>query len=489
MSKKTNVFTAFQRCIYFFICMAGNRLRLSWNCRLGRIDAKELARPPSLVAVSRHSAISHWHDWILVRYLSGRIAVKSVSLTPCYSGSFLRPVVIAAFFLLAPPVLAEEAEADAAFESCLAELGKRARNEGLDATVVASVVESTNRLERVINLDRSQPEFTRTFSGYYVPRVTQQRVEQGRALYAKHRDLLDRLQREYGVPGHYLLAFWGLETNYGSYFGNIPTTDALATLACDQRRSTFFSDQFLSALRIIAAGDIEQAQMRGSWAGAIGNMQFLPSVFLKYAVDGDGDGLRDLWGSLPDSLASAANFLRGIGWRKELRWGREVRLPDGFDFTLSGRDRARTLEEWVRLGVTDVQGEALPQLDIQAAVLVPSGHRGPAFLTYDNFDVIMRWNRSEYYAISVGRLADRIAGSGILTRKAIIDGQPITTDKVRRLQVDLALLGYDAGEADGIFGPATRRALSRFQNANNMIADGYLSNEVLQAVRNTASTM
>ena len=399
----------------------------------------------------------------------------------------LRPIVAAVFLSLAPPVLAEET--GRLFESCLDALGERARNEGVDAAVVASVLEKTTRLERVIDLDRSQPEFTRTFGDYYVHRVTKQRAAHGRALYAKHRDLLNRLQREYGVPGHYLLAFWGLETNYGSYFGKIPTMDALATLACDQRRAAFFSDEFLSALRIVAAGDIEREHMLGSWAGAIGNMQFLPSVFLKYAVDGDDDGLRDLWGSLPDSLASAANFLRGIGWRMELRWGREVRLPQEFDFSLSGRDRGRTLEEWVRLGITDAYGGALPKLDIQAAVLVPSGHRGPAFLTYDNFDVIMRWNRSEYYAISVGRLADRIAGGGRLTREAIIGGEPITTDKVRRLQEDLALLGYDAGKADGIFGPATRRALSSFQNANDMIADGYLNTEALQAVRNTAATM
>lgn len=378
---------------------------------------------------------------------------------------------------------------DVTFDICLAALGERASSDGVDAAIVTSVLKDTRRLQRVVKLDRSQPEFTRTFADYYVPRVTEQRVAQGRALYAKHRDLLNRLQREYGVPGHYLLAFWGLETNYGSYFGKIPTMDALATLACDQRRSAFFSDEFLSALKIIAAGDIEREQMRGSWAGAIGNMQFLPSVFIKYAVDGDGDGLRDLWGSLPDSLASAANLLRGIGWRTELRWGREVRLPEEFDFSLSGRDRGRTLEEWVRLGITDIYGDALPLRDIQAALLVPSGHRGPAFLTYDNFDVIMRWNRSEYYAVSVGRLADRIAGGGRLSREAIISGEPITIDKVQRLQEDLALLGFDAGEVDGIFGPATRRALSNFQNANDMIADGYLNTEALQAVRNSAATM
>jgi membrane-bound lytic murein transglycosylase B len=378
---------------------------------------------------------------------------------------------------------------DVAFETCLAVLGARASNDGVDAAIVASVLKDTKRLQRVINLDRSQPEFTRTFADYYVPRITKRRVTQGRALYAKHRDLLNRLQREYGVPGHYLLAFWGLETNYGSFFGKIPTTDALATLACDHRRSAFFADEFLSALKIIAAGDIKREQMRGSWAGAIGNMQFLPSVFLKYAVDGDGDGVRDLWGSLPDSLASASNFLRGIGWHTELRWGREVWLPDGFDYSLSGRDRRRSLSEWARLGMTDIYGGSLPDLDIQAAVLVPSGHRGPAFLTYDNFDVIMRWNRSEYYAISVGRLADRIAGGGQLTRVAIIGGEPITIDKVQRLQENLVLLGYDAGEADGIFGPATRRALSNFQNANDMIADGYLNAEALQAVRNTIAAM
>jgi len=405
----------------------------------------------------------------------------------CRGVAVLRVVVAAALLWLAPPVLAQES--GAVFESCLAALGERARHQGISASVVASVLDETIRLERVINLDRSQPEFTRTFADYYIPRVTEQRVAQGRALYAEHRDLLLRLQREYGVPGQYLLAFWGLETNYGAYFGKIRTTDALATLACDQRRPAFFSDEFVAALRIIAAGDIEHEYMRGSWAGAIGNMQFLPSVFLQYAVDGDGDGRRDLWTSIPDSLASAANFLRGIGWRAELRWGREVRLPQGFDFSLSGREGTRSLAQWVRLGITDAFGGDLPALDIPAAILVPSGHLGPAFLTYENFDVIMRWNRSEYYAIAVGRLADRIAGGGVLTRQLDTGGEPITVDKVQRLQADLALLGYDAGKVDGIFGPATRRALSRFQAANDMIADGHLDRKAMRAVRNSAATL
>jgi membrane-bound lytic murein transglycosylase B len=394
-------------------------------------------------------------------------------------------VTWAIFLSPGPAALAQEI--DTAFASCLTALGERARNQGVDAGVVAAVLQDTSRLERVIGFDRSQPEFTTTFADYYGRRVTKQRVEQGRALYAEHRELLTRLQREYGVPAHYLLAFWGLETNYGRYFGKIPTTDALATLACDQRRPTFFSEEFVSALKIIAAGDIERERMLGSWAGAMGHVQFLPSTFLKHAVDGDSDGRRDLWGSIPDALASAANFLAGSGWQPGLRWGREVRLPRNFDYSQSGEYQRRTLAEWARLGVTDAYGGALPPLDIESAVLVPSGHRGPAFLVYDNFDVIMRWNRSEYYAISVGRLADRIAGSVALTREAATDSERISREEVQRLQTQLVLLGYDAGKADGIFGPATRRALSRFQNATGMIADGHLTREVLQAVSDAAS--
>ena len=382
---------------------------------------------------------------------------------------------------LSAAALADDVTEDA-FASCVAGLQARAVAEGIGNDVVENVLGRVEKVERVIELDRNQPEFMRTFADYYDRRVTEQRVAQGRELREEHKELLDDLQRRYGVPPHYLLAFWGLETNFGSYFGKIRTPDALATLACDPRRGEFFAGELMSALRIVDAGDIEAERMLGSWAGAMGHMQFLPSVFLQYAVDGDGDGRRDLWGSIPDAMASAANFLRGLGWTPGLRWGREVRLPPDFDYSLTGRGQSRPLAEWVALGVTDAYGRALPPLDFSAAVLVPSGHEGPAFIVYRNFDTIMRWNRSEYYAIAIGRLADRIAGGAALTRPADTGGEPVPRDAVSQLQANLNALGFDAGEPDGMFGPATSRALRQFQKSRGTIADGYLDAEAIESV-------
>ncbi len=289
-------------------------------------------------------------------------------------------------------------------------------------------------------------------------------------------------QRRYGVPARYLVAFWGLETNFGSYYGRIPVPDALATLACDQRRSAFFTDELLAALRIIDAGDIEPERMVGSWAGAMGNFQFLPSVFLRHAIDADGDGRRDLWQSPEDAILSAGNFLQALGWQPELRWGREIRLPDGFDYALAGRDRRRPLVEWVELGITDAWSRPLPRLDLPAAVLVPAGHEGPAFIVYENFDVIMGWNRSEYYALAVGRLADRIAGAGPLVSGLPEDNGPLRREDVKGLQQALAAAGYDPGTPDGIVGPATRRAVSAWQRDRGLVADGHVDQQLITAL-------
>ena len=373
------------------------------------------------------------------------------------------------------------------FAACIDRLQARALQAGISEPVVRNVLGNASRLERVVELDRKQPEFTATFADYLERRVTEERVARGRVLLEEHRVLLADAERRYGVPPHYLVAFWGLETNFGTYFGDIPVADSLATLACDPRRGDFFAAELITALKIVDAGDIESARMVGSWAGAMGHMQFLPSVFIRFAVDGDGDAKRDVWGSLPDVFASAGNFLRELGWEAGVRWGREVVLPASFDYLQAGPDERRPLAEWVSFGVTDAFRRPLPALELPASILVPAGHDGPAFLVYDNFDVIMRWNRSEFYAVAVGHLADRIAGAAPLQRKLPADAPRVTVDEVRRLQADLVSLGYEAGEPDGIPGPATRKALRRFQADRELVADGYVDPAVVAAVRDATA--
>lgn len=368
------------------------------------------------------------------------------------------------------------------FTLCLTRLGERAKVEGIsDATVTQSLLKA-NYNPRVIELDRQQPEFTTTFADYLNRRVTDQRVAQGRELLARHRALFSRITQDYGVPPHYLVAFWGLETNYGSYFGKMSVVDSLSTLACDERRSNYFAGELMAALRILDEGAIAPDKMEGSWAGAMGHTQFMPSAFLRYAVDYDGDKKRDLWNSTPDAMASAARFLQSLGWQQADRWGREVKLPDNFPYLEAGLNQRKPLAEWQKLGVRQTNGAALPTADMQASLLVPAGHRGPAFLVYDNFNVIMRWNRSEYYALAVGYLADRIAGTGKLMQAPPEDAPRMNRAQVMTLQQQLNEKGFDAGTPDGILGPGTRRAVSQFQHQQGMIADGFVDKKILDAL-------
>ena len=371
-----------------------------------------------------------------------------------------------------------QAENPAAFSVCVEQLKSTARERGISEAVVERDLAAVNYVERVIELDRRQPEFSESFATYFERRVTEDRIVRGRKLLAEHRSLLNRISKEFGVPPQYLVAFWGLETNFGGFFGKMPVLDSLATLACDPRRSDYFTGELINALKIIDEGSITAARMQGSWAGAMGHTQFMPSVFLRYAIDYDGDGKRDLWGSLPDALASAANFLRGIGWRKEERWGREVKLPDNFAFENAGLSKNLSLAEWHKLGIRQTSGQTLPNVDMQASLLVPSGHQGPAFLVYENFHVIMRWNRAEAYALAVGHLADRINGSGNLSRTPV-QSPRLSRDQVIQLQQALNDQGFAAGEADGVLGPGTRAAISRYQKSAGQIADGFPGKELL----------
>ncbi len=385
--------------------------------------------------------------------------------------------------------MAQPVQADAVhFRECIENIATQAKQEGISEKTRQSVLGQVKHIPKIIELDRRQPEFTQSFASYFNARINEERVQRGRDLMNKHRLLLQQIEKENGIPAQYLVSFWGLETNYGGHFGDWSIPDSLATLACDPRRSTFFTQELLNALRIIDAGDISAERMMGSWAGAMGHMQFMPSTFLRYAKDMDGDGRRDLWNSIPDAFGSAANFLRQLGWVPGLEWGREVRLPSAFDYTLAGRDHMLSFSEWSKLGVTTTAGSSLPTIEQRAALIVPAGHQGPAFLVTKNFYVIMRWNRSEFYALSVGHLADRIAGAVSLQRTPMNETIKISREQVRQLQKDLSTLGIDAGDADGVVGSVTRQAISRFQQKTQRIADGHLDTSLLNAVREAASS-
>ncbi|TNF96041.1 MAG: lytic murein transglycosylase [Gammaproteobacteria bacterium] len=369
------------------------------------------------------------------------------------------------------------------FSQCIVNLQGKAREAGLSAKVVDEVLVNLRHMPRVIEYDRAQPEFTQTFADYLNRRVTPARIDRGQLLLDEYYEFLNGLTDKYGVPGRYLIAFWGLETNFGRYLGKMPTLDSLATLACDERRSDFFTEELLTALSLLQRESLDPEQMQGSWAGAMGHTQFMPSSYYQYAVDGDNNGQVNLWDSENDALASGANFLKHLGWQAGERWGREVLLPDNFPFEESGLNNRRPLQYWNDLGVRLTNKSTLPTINIEAAVIVPAGHTGPAFLVYRNFDVIMRWNRSEYYALAVGLLADRITGAGPLLRTPSTDEKALSRRTIKSMQERLNELGYDAGDPDGVMGPATQSALRAFQISAGLIADGYPDNRTRKALK------
>jgi membrane-bound lytic murein transglycosylase B len=368
-----------------------------------------------------------------------------------------------------------------AFSECLTEKSQAALEAGVSQSRVENEFPQLTFVPRVIELDRSQPEFVSTFPDYFSKRVNQWRIDKGREKFQQYRTFLDELTKQYGVPGHYIVSFWGLETNYGGYKGNMSTLDSLATLACEPRRSTFFTQELFLALKLMDREGLNKAQMQGSWAGAMGHTQFMPTAYTNYAIDGDDDGIINLWESEKDALASAAHFLWKLGWTPGLRWGREVLLPAEFDYSLAGQS-SRSIVEWSNLGVTRTNGEPLGDADIQAKLLVPAGAKGPAFLTYANFNTILRWNNSEFYGIAVGQLANRIIGGAPLVAE-LPDLPKYSIAEMAIVQRSLNTLGFDVGVADGIIGPATRAGIRAFQASNGLTPDGFPSPETVDALR------
>ncbi|BBP42833.1 lytic murein transglycosylase [Thiosulfativibrio zosterae] len=397
----------------------------------------------------------------------------------------LNIVVLSLCSLFASPTFAytppEQSEAD--FQKWVSGFKKQAIQNGISAATVQKAFHDVHLNRAVLELDRRQPEFSKTFWQYFNRAVTEWRIETGKMLYEKHRKQLDEVTAKYGVPGRFLIAFWGMETNFGGYTGNTAIIESLATLSYDPRRSEFFSKELLAALKIIDLGHASVEQMKGSWAGAMGQCQFMPSNYLRYAVDGDESGKKDLWKSLPDVFNSMGNFLAELGWQKQENWGREVSLPAGFDLSLADNKTEKLLTDWKALGIQLADGRELPIEDLKARLVLPSDYRGPAFLVFDNYQVIKRWNRSDNYALAVGHLADRIVGRPPLTKTAPADDQALTREEMKEVQERLNLLGFDLGTPDGIAGSKTRAAIRNYQISRQLPADAYPTPALLYNLR------
>lgn len=393
--------------------------------------------------------------------------------------TFLPLVLLTApWFALAqePPTLS--------FDAWLDDLREEARAQGISESTLAALDEIAP-LERVLELDNSQPEFVQTFTRYIDLRVTTGQVSRGQQLLQQHSSLLDEVRRRFGVQPHYLAAFWAIESNFGRATGGFSVLEALATLAYDPRRADFFRRELLTALKIIDDGHIAPERMSGSWAGAMGQLQFLPSVFDRYGVDGDGDGRIDIWNSLPDVFHSAANFLSQSGWQGDERWGREVVLPDSFDYSLSGTATRKSLAQWKDIGVSMLNGSPIPVVaGMEASVILPAGASGPAFLAYGNFRVTMAYNPSTFYALTVGHLADRFSG-GAPIQNMPENEQALSVAEVRELQELLNNRGFDSGEPDGRVGRMTRAAIRAYQESSGLPMDAYASGQLLSRLRQT----
>lgn len=379
-----------------------------------------------------------------------------------------------------PPAQAEVSQAG--FEQWLAGFRQIAARQGISQATLSQAFDDAELLTRVLELDGAQPEFTRAVWEYLDTAVSQTRIDTGRQRLAENQDAARAAQQRYGVPKEVLAAIWGIESNYGSNFGNYEIVDALATLGYHGRREDFAKRELLAALEILQNGDINRERMRGSWAGGMGHTQFLPTSFQAYAVDADGDGRRDIWASIPDVMASTANYLAKAKWREGEPWGVEVNLPKGFDYGTAESSTRLASGEWAALGVRTAAGGVLPNFDA-ASVLVPAGANGPAFLVGPNFRSILRYNNSTSYALAVGHLSDRIAGRGPIVAEWPRNLASLSRTQIKQLQSSLNAAGYSAGVPDGIMGPNTRKALRQYQRSQGLVADGYPTFALLQALQ------
>lgn len=375
----------------------------------------------------------------------------------------------------APPAAASD------FERCLAGLRQAAASAGVGPAVLAQAFDGAEPLERVLEASRAQPEFVTPIWDYLAFLVDEERVADGREMLARHADLLERIERTYGVDRHVVVAVWGVESDYGRIAGSNFLPHALATLTClAGRRTDFWRGELIAALRLVERGDLEMGALYGSWAGAFGQTQFIPSTYERLAVDFDGDGRRDLVNSVPDALASTANYLQRAGWRSGESWLFEVRVPPGYAGP-TGRGEKAPLSTWAQRGVTRADGAALSGQG-QAGLLLPAGAQGPGFLVFRNFDAIYSYNHAESYALAISHLADRIAGYPALRTPWPTDDPGLSRAERRRLQELLNAAGYDVGEVDGRIGPRSRAAIAAAERDRGLPETGRAGRRIYEAL-------
>ena len=384
------------------------------------------------------------------------------------------PTCLALVFLSQP--------AEAQFETCVAGIRAQAIEQGIPAATFDRVMRGVAPDPKIIELSEAQPEFVTPIWDYLATLVDDEKIAEGRALLKKHESVLRAAEARHGVDRHTILSVWGVESDYGKIGGRWSLPQSLSTLACTApRRRDYFRGELMAALKIVARGDLAPEKLRGSWAGAFGHTQFMPSTYLRLAVDGDGDGRRDLVDSIPDALFSTAHFLEKAGWQTGAVWGYEVRIPRNYSGP-SGRREKKPLDVWAKAGVTRIDGSALSGPG-PAGLVLAAGAEGPAFLVFKNYDAAFAYNGATSYALAISLLADRLKGQPGLRTPWPTDDPGLSRAQRRELQVLLLKRGYDIGEADGAIGARTRAAIADLQRRNGLPEDGRPGQRILKLLR------
>ncbi|MCP4393858.1 MAG: lytic murein transglycosylase [Alphaproteobacteria bacterium] len=375
---------------------------------------------------------------------------------------------------------------DAKFNKWIADLRKEAIAEGMNKDIVLKALPDDIKLiPKIISIDRKQPEFVRDLHTYLTAAVNKKRIHDGRKMLKKHGKILEEISAKYGVKPYNLMALWGVETNYGTHVGRYPIINVLVTLAYDTRRTKFFKKELKHALTMLNNGDVKLEDFKGSWAGAMGQFQFMPSTFMAYAVDYDGDGKKDIWNNHADAFASAANYLSSIGWKSKQKWGREVVLPKDFKaFDDIGLEYSFPLDYWKGLGLKTPFGNKIPVAKmVEGSLLLPEGYRGAAFLVYYNFHMILDWNRSINYALAIGELSNRLAGRSAFQKiKPLKEKDRLSRHEISVIQQNMLDKGIYKSKVDGYMGRYTRRGVRILQRSFGLPADGYPTKELLDKI-------